>query len=293
MLLWLRAGLVLALVALSPHAYALDPGRTLTQYVHRIWQVQHGLPQAWIDSIVQTRDGYPWACTPNGLAELTDGRVRVFGTADGLSSPDVHAACIAPDGTLRVGAGDDSQLATWNGSRFLTRALSLPNAATIQSMLCAADGTVWIGTSDGLIRAHAGREDRLTVANGLADNSILTLTETHEGSVLAGTTNGFSRIRGSEIDSFRPQDGLSQSTVYSLYEDREGSLWAATKHGLNQFLDGRAIPYTTREGLPSNNTGPVLQDRHGTIWVGTLGGGLAQFDGHRFVALTTEHGLSS
>ena len=377
MLSWLRAGLVLALVALSQHAYALDSGRTLTQYVHRIWQVQQGLPQAWIDSIVQTHDGYlwlgtqsglvkfdgvrfttidemdgvpsdvwvthlleddqnalwigttraglirlqdgiatrysqleglppgtiqclfkdrqghVWACTPHGLAELVEGKVRVFGTADGLSSPDVHAACVAPDGTLRVGAGDDSQLATWNGSRFMTRALPVPNASTIQSMLCAADGTVWIGTSDGLIRSLAGREDRLTVANGLADNSILTLTETHEGSVLAGTTNGFSRIRGNEVDSFRPQDGLSQSTVYSLYEDREGSLWAATKHGLNQFLDGRAIPYTTSEGLPSNNTGPVLQDSRGIIWVGTLGGGLARFDGHGFVTLTKRNGLVS
>src|SRR5437667_64648 len=119
--------------------------------------------------------------------------------------------------------------------------------------------------------AAGGSDDRLTLTHGLADNSILTLTETQDGTVLAGTTNGFSRIRGNEIDSFRPQDGLSQSTVYSLYEDREGSLWAATKHGLNQFLDGRAIPYTTSEGLPSNSTGPVLQHRRGRMWVGTLG----------------------
>jgi ligand-binding sensor domain-containing protein/anti-sigma regulatory factor (Ser/Thr protein kinase) len=375
---WLRAGIVLALVALSHHAYALDPMRTLTQSVHRIWQVQQGLPQAWIHSIVQTRDGYlwlgtqtglvkfdgvrfttideiagtpsarmwvtelleddrnalwigttqtgliklqdgiatrysqreglpsgtvqclfsdrhgnVWACTPNGLAELTGGTVRVFGTADGLSSPDVHAACVAPDGTLLVGAGDDAQLATWNGARFVSRPLPLPNPATVQSMLCGADGTVWIGTSDGLVRSQKGRVDRLTSASGLADNSILTLAETRDGSVLAGTTNGFSRIRGDDVDSFRPQDGLSQSTVYSLYEDREGSLWAATKHGLNQFLDGRAIPYTTSEGLPTNNTGPVLQDRRGIVWVGTLGGGLARFDGHGFAALTKRDGLVS
>jgi ligand-binding sensor domain-containing protein len=375
----LRTALVLALLALSQHAYALDPSRTLTQYVHRIWQVQQGLPQAWIYSIVQTGDGYlwlgtqtglvkfdgvrfttvdemdgvpnanmwvthlladdaddlwigttqagliklrdgiatrysqreglppgavqclfkdrqghVWACTPNGLAELTEGKVRVLGTANGLSSPDVHAACVAPDGALIVAAGDDRQIATWNGSRFVSRPLPLPGPAAVQSMLCATDGTVWIGTSDGLIRAHAGREDRLTLANGLPDNSILTLTETDDGSVLAGTKNGFSRIRGNEeIDSFRPQDGLSQSTVYSLYEDREGSLWAATKHGLNQFLDGRAIPYTTSEGLPSNNTGPVLQDGRGIVWVGTLGGGLARFDGQRFSAMTTRDGLVS
>lgn len=299
MLSRLRAAVVLALLALSQQVFALDPTRTLTQSVHRIWQVQQGLPQAWIYSIVQTHDGYlwlgtqtglvkfdgvrfttvdemdgvpsanmwvthlieddqnalwigttqagliklqggratrytpreglppgaiqclftdrqhhVWACTPAGLAELTEGKVRVFGTADGLSSPDVTAACVAPDGTLTVSAGGNAQLATRNGTRFVSRVLPLPDAATVQAMLCATDGTVWIGTSDGLIRARGGRDDRLTLANGLADNSILTLTETRDGSVLAGTTNGFSRIRGGEIDSFRPQDGLSQSTVY-------------------------------------------------------------------------------
>ena len=67
----------------------------------------------------------------------------------------------------------------------------------------------------------------------------------------------------------------------------------AAKRGLNQFLDGPPIPYTTSECLPSNNTGPVFQDSRGIVWVGTLGGGLGQFDGHRFIALTTVNGLAS
>ena len=373
----LHFSVLLIAIGLSRSAYALDPARTLSQYVHRIWQVQQGLPQASIYAIVQTHDGYlwlgtqtalvkfdgvrfttiedidgvsmadiwvthlledeegslwigtnhaglfrvrngkvtrfsqreglpsdtvqclfsdrrgnVWVCTPDGLAELTRDRVRLFGTEQGLTDRDVRAACVMPNGTLHVG-GESARLATWDGTRFHSQQIGLPEAASIATMLCAADDVLWIGTTDGLIRRQGGREDRLTSTNGLADDSILTLTASHDGSVLVGTKKGFSRIRGREIESFRPEDGLSQSTVFSLYEDREGSLWAATKHGLNQFFDGRAIPYTTREGLPSNNTGPVLQDRHGTIWVGTLGGGLAQFDGHRFVALTTRDGLSS
>ncbi len=370
--------LLLAFLALAPRAYALDPARTLSQYVHRIWQVQQGLPQASIYSIVETHDGYlwlgtqtglvkfdgvrfttidqmdgissadiwvtqlleddqhalwigtnqsgllelhdgivkrytqrdglptgtvqclfsdrsgnVWLCTPNGLAELTHGRVRAFGPAQGLTSSDIRAACVGVDGAIVV-AADNSRLSTWNGTRFVSSAIALPESAAVQTMLCASDGAVWVGTVDGLMRIRGERVDRLTLADGLADNSILTLTESRDGSVLAGTKNGFSRIRGGEIESFGPQDGLSQSTVYSLYEDHEGSLWAATKHGLNQFLDGRGIPYTTSEGLPSNNTGPVLQDRDGQIWVGTLGAGLARFDGHRFKnAMTTHDGLAS
>ena len=331
---------VLAVLVFAQHASALDPSRTLTQYVHRIWQVQQGLPQASIYSIVQTHDGYlwlgtqtglvkfdgarfttldeldggaspnmwvthlieddesalwigtnqsgvirlqhgttarfsskdglpsdavqclfgdrrgnVWVCTPNGLAEITRGKMRAFVAEPGLENTNVHAACALPDGTIVVGT-DGPHVGTWNGTRFVSRALALPASASIQSMLCTPDGAVWIGTSDGLIRAHQGSDERLTLANGLADNSVLTLTESRDGGVLVGTKNGFSRVRGHEIDTFRPSDGLSQSTVYALYEDREGSLWAGTKHGLNQFFDGRAIPYTTSEGLAEQRHGP-------------------------------------
>jgi signal transduction histidine kinase/ligand-binding sensor domain-containing protein len=164
----------------------------------------------------------------------------------------------------------------------------------VQALLCAEDGSVWIGTTDGLFQARNGVLEQVRVGEGLLpDASVLTLVEARDRSIFAGTKNGFSRIRSGEVDSFRSQDGLSQSTVYAIFEDREGTLWVATKHGLNQFVDGLTMPYTTSEGLPSNNAGPVLQDRHGTVWVGTLGGGLGRYDGHRFTALTTRNGLSS
>jgi ligand-binding sensor domain-containing protein len=370
------AAFVIALCVSAP-VFALDPGRTLSQYVHRIWQVQQGLPQASIYAIVQTHDGYLWlgtqtalvkfdgvrfttleqldgvsfldlwvtnlvedeegslwigtnhsglirvrngkvtrfteheglpsdtvqclfndrrnnlwVCTPNGLAEVTREKIRVFGSDQGLPTRDVQAACVMPNGTLYVGS-EGPQIAAWDGSQFRPRRLDLPEESTVGAMLCTADDVLWVGTNDGLMRIHGEHQDRLSRSDGLADDAVLTLTASRDGSVFVGTKKGFSRIRGREIESIRPEDGLSQSTVYSLYEDREGSLWAATKHGLNQFFDGRAIPYTTREGLPSNNTGPVFEDRHGTIWIGTLGGGLARFDRRRFATLTTRDGLAS
>ena len=48
-------------------SYALDPSRSLTQYLHRIWQVQQGLPPSTIFSIEQTSDGYLWLGTQTGL----------------------------------------------------------------------------------------------------------------------------------------------------------------------------------------------------------------------------------
>src|SRR5579871_5430543 len=51
-------------------AFGLDPTRTLTQYIHRIWQVQQGLPESSIYSILQTRDGFLWLGTLTGLVRF-------------------------------------------------------------------------------------------------------------------------------------------------------------------------------------------------------------------------------
>jgi ligand-binding sensor domain-containing protein/signal transduction histidine kinase len=361
----------------ATRADALDAARTLTQYVHRIWQVQQGLPQASIYAIAQSADGRLWLGTQKGLVTFDGVRFTTV-SADGVSLGEMwvtallldrqHELWIGTDesGVVRLDRGvmtrytrrdglpsDTAQclfegvdgrvwvctpagLAVWNGKAFepFTVAVDPPignviaacetpdrrlwiahdghqldiwpsrgadgnvisaasRAGTIRAMRCDRSGDVWIGTSSGLLDVSGERVRLITTADGLADNAVLTLSESPNGALFVGTSNGFSRIRGRETESFKPQDGLSQSAVFALFEDREGTLWVGTGHGLNQFLDGRATPYTTSEGLPSNDTGPVLHDRAGTTWIGTLGAGLARFDGHHFRTLTAHDGLAS
>jgi signal transduction histidine kinase/ligand-binding sensor domain-containing protein len=368
-----------ALLALSAGlAFGLDPSRTLTQYVHRIWQVQQGLPESSIYAILQSRDGYLWLgtqtglvrfdgvrftpleniypsaptnvwirgiaedsqgalwigtnesglfrvrdgvitqysqkdglpsdtvqsvtaapngdiwiTTVNGLARFSNGKLSTFTTAEGLATNTLRAAVVQNDGRIIAG-GESTRLNVWNGAGFDSIPIALmPKDAGVRAILPAHDGTLWIGTTGGLIAKKGDEERLITTRDGLGDNWIFNLTESPDGSIFIATRSGFSRWRNGELDSFRPQDGLSQSTVYSLYLDREGSLWVGTKHGLNQFLDGRAVPYTINEGLPTNDTGPVVQDRAGNVWIGTLGAGLTRFDGRRFTVLTTRQGLAS
>ena len=375
---WLGVSVALATLAMfaSLPASALDSSRRLTQYLQRIWQTRQGLPQSSIFAIHQTRDGYLWLGTGNGLVRfdgvrftspddldglalpkmsvrqlaedsrgglwvasdegllrIERGTVARFSKRDGLSSDDVR--CVFPgqhgevwacseDGIVRIAegqgklrvvggaaagtiraaaqrrdgtiwmAGDGADLRVWNGKQFTGYSVkSLPRFARVQAMLSANDDAFWIGTNAGLIRLQGGREQRWTKANGLANDSVLSLAEGRGGSIWIGTDGGFSRWRDGEIESFLPKNGLSQSTVGSVYEDREGSLWVGTKRGLNQFVDRRTLPFTTAEGLPSDDTGPVFQDQRGVIWVGTLGAGLARFDGHRSSVLTRQQGLSS
>src|SRR5205809_7305383 len=99
---WLRGrcaslALLLSLLALSQPVYALDPSRTLTQYVHRIWQVQQGLPEASIYAIVQTRDGYLWLGTQTGLVKFDGVRFTAIDEIDGVPLKDVWITRLALD----------------------------------------------------------------------------------------------------------------------------------------------------------------------------------------------------
>src|SRR6185503_10523171 len=59
-------------------ARALDPARALTQYVHDNWQTDQGLPQNTVQAICQTRDGYLWVGTQEGLVRFDGVRFTLF-----------------------------------------------------------------------------------------------------------------------------------------------------------------------------------------------------------------------
>ena len=59
-------------------AFALDPARPLTQYGREVWRSEQGLPQNSVQALAQTRDGYLWLGTQEGLARFDGVRFVVF-----------------------------------------------------------------------------------------------------------------------------------------------------------------------------------------------------------------------
>src|SRR5437016_3786198 len=67
----------LILLAALP-AHALDPAKRITQYTLDVWQTRQGLPQNSVQSIIQTRDGYVWFGTQEGLVRFDGVSFKVF-----------------------------------------------------------------------------------------------------------------------------------------------------------------------------------------------------------------------
>src|SRR5580704_13058738 len=62
--------LLVLLVGSAPTAFGLSPNLKLTQYVHRIWQTEPGLPPTSILWVTQSVDGYLWLGTESGVVRF-------------------------------------------------------------------------------------------------------------------------------------------------------------------------------------------------------------------------------
>ena len=108
MLFWLPASL-----------FALDPHKSLSQYSRTFWTQQDGLPQDTIRAAVQTRDGYLWLGTDEGLARFDGYEFTVFTKANGdLPSNSVTALAADTDGSVWIGTSNG--LAHFRDGKFQT-----------------------------------------------------------------------------------------------------------------------------------------------------------------------------
>src|SRR5688500_12536810 len=76
---------------------------------------------------------------------------------------------------------------------------------------------------------------RLTVEDGLSNNSVQCILQDKSGILWIGTNGGLNRYDGSLFIQYNitTQPALTNSTVTALLEDDKGCIWIGTENGLN------------------------------------------------------------
>src|SRR5690349_16260528 len=134
--------LILAAGAVS--TYALDPGKTLSQYSVTVWTQQQGLPQDTVRAIAQTTDGFLWVGTDEGLARFDGYEFVVFGKDQStLPSNSVNALAAGPDGSLWIGTPDGLTRYRDGAFRTFTQMDGLPGNG-VSALLVDHTGSLWI-----------------------------------------------------------------------------------------------------------------------------------------------------
>jgi len=239
-------------------------------------------------------NGRIWSNIDDSLVRIVDRRIIKYDSPDAVKNDDLigmfegarHRLMVVFSGGIYsfVPPADPAGSARWI------------EVYSARNIICAAeadDGSLWIGTWNGVIKYKDGAASLYTTSHGLSDNAILAVMQDREGNVWIGTqTGGICKLENESIVSYTMRDGLPQQYCANVIEDREGRIYATTSdQGVVQIVGDRAIP-VRGSAVPAfgDLQQRMLQDSSGYWWMGT-GAGLFRSAGPRLVmAGATKYG---
>ncbi|HWM93422.1 MAG TPA: two-component regulator propeller domain-containing protein [Thermoanaerobaculia bacterium] len=281
---WYRIAGIVAAVAACPGAlWSLDPGQPIGHYGHDLWSVGEGLPQSTVQEILQTRDGYLWLGTEEGLARFDGLSFTIIDRRSHpeLRNPEIRSLLEEPDGSLLIGTWDGLYRLSGGKIRHLARADGR-SFGTVESLWRSPDGTLWIGTQDeGLVALGIGgdgrdggdgRERVFTTADGLPGDSVWALWQGGDGVLWIGTDRGLARYAGGRIESLAGREGLPRTQVAAIRPARGGGLWVAGRGGISLCRRGSCKLRVPGTALLDERVQAFWEDREGNLWIGSRGG---------------------
>lgn len=246
-----------------------------------------------------------WVGTSGGVIRYdteTDDH-RLFDVRNGLLANGVFHVSRWTDEKMLVGTYGGG-LAIYDESKDKFEIFNVPEGladAFVYDVLVMPDGDLWIATWSGANRVKGGRLsdpdawETYTVENtdgGLPNDWVYGLALGNNGEVWLATEGGLARFQDNRWDNWNHQDG--QGAVYELVKaDNTFDTDPATmsSHHARQKLEMGLQQVDT--AYNPNYIVALEVDTDGIVWVGTWGGGLARFDGEKYVNYTVRDGLPS
>ncbi len=198
------------------------------------------------------------------------------------------------DGQIWAGSSDGLYKLNESGSEFQLEFVPLGESFVervgvyVERVIKDRRGSLWVGTQEsGLFRLQEdGKIERFTTANGLPNNSVVSLLEDGDGRIWAGMrepdTGGLCLLK-SEPDAdgsivarlYTKKDGLPANWIPDLLQTGDGRFWVATIAGLCLWQErggaGGSVckTYTAQNGICDLDVWSVIEDKNGNLWTGS------------------------
>jgi ligand-binding sensor domain-containing protein len=272
------AGLLACLAAFTGTAYAVDPNRAMSQYVHARWGTEQGFPQGPVYAIAQSSDGYLWIGAKAGLVRFDGLNFRLIRDAPALANASVLGLTSDRDGNLWIRL-EGATLLRYRDGVFdgpVSDLVSLNSRITVMGP--SNQGELMVSLTERGVAIHRpGKFEMVADADALPRSPVLSVAQTPDGSIWVGTRgSGLFRLRHGETVSIT--EGLPDPKVNCLLADVNGNLWVGTDSGVVRW-DGSRL---TAAGIPASFQSlqvlALVKDRDGNIWLGTDSGGLLRLN---------------
>ena len=251
-----------------PPAGAMEWGlaAATTGYGIDFWREPEGLPQSRIRAIVQTRDGYIWLGTDNGLVRFNGASFTAFTAETGsLKDNEVWALQEDDEQALWIGTYGGGITRLKEGRfRTFTTADGLPDDV-VTHIDKDSSGDLWISTQSGLSRYSHGVFTNLATSDPL-DHNFGAICALSPRSVFAATESRVLRFAGGR---FEPVDGIAQGrdgAIEQLVCASDGSLWIGFSNAVIKRWKNGALTTYASEHSPMPQVTLLYQDPAGGMW---------------------------
>ena len=262
--------------ALLTHTLAaLDPNRTLGQYIVARWG-RDSFPGGAINAIAQTPDGFLWIGAEKGLVRFDGISFRLIDHSNSPTLPPgrVLGLAVDPEGVLWVRMQSPYLMRYRDGNFEQIYPAQIPPPFTDASQSGATAvtrgvrGDTLMATPGEALRYIGGKFTPIA-SSGEVRGIPTSIAETADGAVWVGMRDtGLFCVR----DRRGSQVGLPDQKVNVLLPAAGSQLWIGTDSGLLRW-DGSAI---THRGVPSAlSRSPILalaRDRDSNLWISTPAG---------------------
>jgi sugar lactone lactonase YvrE len=270
-------------------------GRSELPVTFRSWQREQGLPQNYVRALAQTRDGYLWVGSDDGVTRFDGVRFVSFGLPEGLRSAPVQVLLGDSRGALWIGGAGNGLCRREHGqfTTFTTRD-GLPSD-TITALAEDNSGRIWAGTDAGLAVWRNGRFEGLNGAEDIKNKSVKALFRDRKETMWVGVEGaGVFRFQSGRLVALRNSsvDELLRDP-HCLLVDRDGRIWVGAGDDFVLCCDGNEWRrHRIPRHLARHYVSALAEEPDGTVWAGSVSEGLFQFRGGKLDAINAGGGLS-
>ncbi|MGO8838583.1 MAG: two-component regulator propeller domain-containing protein [Limisphaerales bacterium] len=247
---------------------------SVSDYLIDVWESEQGLPQDSVTSIVQTRDGYLWLGTYNGLVRFDGVRFKIFDASNSPKFGDNRITSLYEDAhdTLWIGH-ETGNLTQMQAGKFQPVNLgnNWPGGAII-AIKADADGVLWVLSKEGALVSLEGA--RLAVTNAGPRDEVPALVRDRNGElwVVRGSLSG--TLRNGRLMPRAPGVQAETGEVQMACASRDGGLWLTGSGRVKKLAAQGTIVDRGPAPWGQDYVTAMLEIKTGQLLVGTLREGL-------------------
>jgi ligand-binding sensor domain-containing protein/tRNA A-37 threonylcarbamoyl transferase component Bud32 len=295
--------------------FPLDPHKKLTQYIHKKWGTDDGLPNNYISAVLQTGDGYLWVGTYEGLVRFDGVTFTVFNKDNNSEIKDNRITVLFESSEQTLWVGTRGGLTLIKNGEFKSWIKGTKNNGLLHHVVQTVQedwqGNVWIGYQGKGISFFKKRNVRYPLhpaeLSRIPDINVIARDKYYPEILWIGTASGLFLLKNGKLTEvpMKTQDGTPLTpigAIRTLISNKKGNILVGTdKSGLihvkyreaTSQLAGYSYTYRKQPGLKSDWINVVFVDRDENTWVGTEGGGLHRLYADSISVFAEKDGLSN